>query len=130
MKNEVIQDIINRNKLGTITFPEVVEILSKEKIESYHVDFLRNENRYYGINGESVVMKTDHLQKSIPEKFSIEQFQSVLKKVQNGKINYETFCEEIKSLGCVYYIVYITGKRVHYMGRQGEEHIENFDFSK
>lgn len=126
MQKEIIQQIIDRNKSGTITFPEVLEILSKEKVESYHVDFLRNENRYYGMNGESEVFKTNHSQIDIPEKFSIEQFKMVLKKVQTGKINYEEFCNESKASGCSYYIVYINGKQVHYMGRNGEQYIEDF----
>lgn len=126
MRKEIIQEIIDRNFLGTITFPEVLEILSKERIESYHVDFLRNENRYYGMNGESLVMEVIHSQSQIPEKFLIEQFKMVLMKIQAGKINYEEFCSEIKASGCAYYIVYINGKQVHYLGRNGEEYIEHF----
>ncbi|HEV8051977.1 MAG TPA: DUF1398 family protein, partial [Parachlamydiaceae bacterium] len=103
MRKDIIQKIIDRNFLGTITFPEVLEILSQERVESYHVDFLRNENRYYGVNGESLVMKALHSQSQIPEKFSIEPFKMVLKKIQTGKINYEEFCNETKALGCSYY---------------------------
>ncbi len=91
-----------------------------------HVDFLRNENRYYGVNGESLVMKAAHSKSQIPEKFSIESFKKVLKKIQTGKINYEEFCCETKNLGCSYYIVYINGRQVHYMGRNGEVYIEHF----
>lgn len=126
MKKEVIQEIIDRNSSGTIIFPEVLEILSKEKVESYHVDFLRNENRYYGMNGESLVMDTAHSQAHIPEQFSIAQFQEVLKQVQEGKISYEEFCTGVRASGCAYYIVYLNGKQVHYMGRNGEQYIENF----
>lgn len=126
MRKDIIQEVIDRNSLGTITFPEVLEILSKEKIESYHVDFLRNEIRYYEVNGESLVMKAMHSQSQIPEKFSIELFKMVLKKVQSGQINYEIFCSETKALGCAYYIVYIIGKQVHYIGRNGEVYIEHF----
>ena len=126
MNKEIIQKIIDANFSGTITFPEVLAILLKEKVESYHVDFLRNEIRYYGMNGESLVMKTTHSQTHIPEKFDIEQFKTVLKKVQAGKINYEEFCCGSTASGCAYYIVYLNGKQVNYMGRNGEEYIENF----
>ncbi len=126
MQKNIIQEITNRNKLGTITFPEVLAILSKERVESYHVDFLRNENRYYGLDGTSLVIKTEHIQTQIPEKFSIEPFKIILKNVQKGEINYEQFCNESKALGCAYYIVYLNGKKVHYMGRNGEEYIEHF----
>ncbi len=126
MQKDIIQEITNRNKLGTITFPEVLEILTHENIESYHVDFLRNENRYYGLDGTSLVIKTHHIQTQIPEKFSIEAFKIVLKKVQAREINYEEFCSESKALGCAYYMVYLNGKKVHYMDRSGSEHIEHF----
>lgn len=129
MKKEIIQDIIDKNFSGTITFPEVLEILYKEKIESYHVDFLRNENRYYEMNGESLVMKTAHSQAHIPEQFSIVQFKKILIQVQEGKINYEAFCDAARTSGCAYYIVYLNGRQVHYMGRNGEQCIENFPHS-
>ncbi|MBA3237296.1 MAG: DUF1398 family protein [Parachlamydiaceae bacterium] len=126
MKKEIIQEIINRNSSGTIIFPEVLEILSKEKVESYHVDFLRNESRYYGVDGESLVMITAHSQVPIPERFSIVQFKGILQQVQEEKINYEEFCDGSKASGCAYYIVYLRGKQVHYMGRNGEQYIEHF----
>ncbi len=50
----------------------------------------------------------------------------ILKEIQTGKINYEEFCSETKASGCSYYIVYINGRQVHYMGRNGEEYIEHF----
>lgn len=126
MQKDIIQKIIDRNFLGTITFPEVLEILSQERVESYHVDFLRDENRYYGVNGESLVMKAVHSQCQIPEKFLVEPLKMVLKKILAGKVNYEEFCSEAKASGCAYYIVYINGRQVHYMGRNGEQYIEHF----
>lgn len=126
MQKDVIQNIIERNFSGTITFPEVIQILSEERVESYHVDFLRNENRYYGSDGESLAMKTEHSPRRIPEKFEIESFRSILKKIQEGKINYEEFCSKSKDSGCAYYIVYIHGRKIRYFGRNGEEYTEQF----
>lgn len=125
MKTEVIQEMVNRNSAGTISFVEVLEILKKEKVESYHVDFLRNEARYYGEHGDSIVIQTDHSPVTIPEKFSIEQFKEVLKKAQNKDIPYKAFCMGSQEAGCAYYMVYITGKQVHYLGRKGDTYTES-----
>lgn len=127
MRKEIIQEVIDQCFSGTMTFPEVLEILSKEKVTSYHVDFIENENCYHGMNGEALTIKTGRSQISIPEKFAIESFKTVLKKIQADEMNYEEFCHQSQVLACASYTVDIKNKQVCYMGRNSEEkYIENF----
>lgn len=128
MRNDIIQETIDKSFSGTIIFPEVLKILAKEGVESYQVDFLRNENRYYGDGGESLVMEVEHSKTKVPELFSIEIFKNVLKQAQTGQINYAEFCKETKASGCAYYTVYLKGKQVRYFGRNGEEYNEPIPF--
>jgi uncharacterized protein YbcV (DUF1398 family) len=55
MDKAVIRDVIEKALAKAIAFPEILAILQKQGVESYHVDFLRNEYRYYARDGESFV---------------------------------------------------------------------------
>jgi uncharacterized protein YbcV (DUF1398 family) len=55
MNHAVIQNLISKALATQITFAEILASLAKEEVESYHVDFLRNEFRYYATNGDSLV---------------------------------------------------------------------------
>ena len=54
MNLAIIQELIGKALAKEITFREILATLGKEGVESYHVDFLRNEFRYYATNGESL----------------------------------------------------------------------------
>jgi uncharacterized protein YbcV (DUF1398 family) len=60
------------------------------------------------------------------EAFSAEEVASAVKSIQQGKINYQEFVDQIMAAGTVFYIAYLTGKQVIYFGRKGELHIEKF----
>ncbi|HEV8051594.1 MAG TPA: DUF1398 family protein [Parachlamydiaceae bacterium] len=126
MNKAIIQSTIDGSLAGTLTFPEVVGTLLKEGIESYHVDFLRNENTYYHMNGDSLVVDTKHMHGEIAREFSAEEVKSAIKKVQSGKVNYTEFCLEAIASGCACYTAYLNGKKVIYFGRNGDHHVEHF----
>ena len=111
---------------GAISFPEVVGRLMSDGIEAYHVDYVRSENRYYWPNGESHVEQVPHKFSAPAQEFSAEAVRSSLKRVQAGEIDYARFSEEILNAGCVFYIAYLVGRRVTYLGRKGDFHIEHF----
>lgn len=47
MNQAVIQELIEATLTRKIPFPEALAALRKEGVQSYHVDFLGNEVRYY-----------------------------------------------------------------------------------
>ncbi len=51
MNHAVIQNLISKALAKQDTFAEIVVTLTKEGVESYHVDFLRNESRLYATSG-------------------------------------------------------------------------------
>ncbi|BDA77358.1 hypothetical protein LPTSP3_g02880 [Leptospira kobayashii] len=126
MNIQKIKETVDLSLEGKITFPQIVGILLKENIESYHVDFVRAENRYYTAQGENHLEPVPHQFPSAAKEFSAEAVSATIKKVQAGKINYREFIDEVTSAGCIYYIAYLSGKRVIYFGREGEFHIEHF----
>jgi uncharacterized protein YbcV (DUF1398 family) len=126
MNITTVKETIQLSWEGKITFPQVVGMLLKENIESYHVDFLRKENTYYPLNGDSHRETVPYHSFVAEKKFSAEAVATSIRKIQSGKINYQNFVEEVMSAGCIYYIAYLAGKRVIYFGREGDFHVEHF----
>ena len=120
MNASVIQAIIDGSLSASLTFPKVIELLQKENVVSYHIDFLRHEARYYSANGESLVRPIAHETHAISQAFSAEKVQAAIRRSQAGQINYQQFIGEACAAGCVYYIVYLNGRNVVYLCRNGE----------
>ncbi len=130
MNTKLIRETIEGSLNATMIFPQIVRLLVEEGIESYHVDIILNENRYYKACGESHVEKVELQHENPANEFSPEKVAASIKKVQAGQSNYKLFIKEITEAGCVYYIAYLAGKRVIYFGRKGEMHIELFPAQK
>ena len=130
MNSDRIRQTIISSWNGTTTFPQVVSGLLEEGIESYHVDLVRRENRYYLPAGDSHVESVPFAHNRPAERFSIDAIKAAIKSTQAGKIGYRHFIDEITAAGCVYYIAYLKGKRVSYFGRDGDCHVEYFPSAK
>lgn len=130
MNTALLEGLLERSLARQITFPEILATLAKEDIESYHVDFLRNECRYYSRRGESFATKVAFAHDSVASEFSAEKLESINRRVQAGQAGYADFVREGAAAGCAYYIVYLNGKLVRYFGRDGGEHIQHFPGSR
>jgi uncharacterized protein YbcV (DUF1398 family) len=130
MDKITIEGLINRSLAKAITFPEILATLQKEGVESYHVDFLRNEYRYYARNGESFVTNVALVHDGVAREFSADKLENINKRVQAGQAWYPDFVREGAAAGCAYYIVYLYGGKVRYFGRDGDEYIQHFPGSR
>jgi uncharacterized protein YbcV (DUF1398 family) len=130
MDKIAIKAVINKALAKAITFPEILATLQKEGVESYHVDFLRNEYRYYARNGESFVTDVALVHDGVAPEFSAEKLEYINKRVLAGQAWYPDFVMEGAAAGCAYDIVYLYGKKVRYFGRDGDEHIQYFPGSR
>lgn len=126
MNTKLLHEVAHNSYNNTISFPEVVQALSKEGVESYHVDLVRNEYRYYLPNGESHVEKLEHTYPQAAMKFSADAVEANVRAIQSGHISYQEFIKKIMEAGCVYYITYLSGRKVVYFGRDGAKHVEHF----
>jgi uncharacterized protein YbcV (DUF1398 family) len=126
MNKALIQELIARALRKQITFLDLLAALANEGVESYHVDFLRNELRYYATNGESLVLKVALAHDDVAAEFSAERLQRINQRVQSGGAGYADFVREAPAAGCAFYIVYLNGKKVRYFGRDGGEYIQDF----
>ncbi len=130
MNIAVIQEIMYQSLAGTITFPQVVGKLLNEGIEAYHVDLILGENRYYQANGEAHVEPTPFEHSIAAQTFSSIEVAFAIKSIQIGQIDYQEFLRKILAAGTVYYIAYLSGRKVIYFGRNGDLHIEPFSTAK
>jgi uncharacterized protein YbcV (DUF1398 family) len=130
MDKRTIQGLVDRSLAKAITFPEILAALEKEGVESYHVDFLRNEYRYYARTGESFVTNVALVHDGVAHEFSADKLENINKQVQARQAWYPDFVREGAAAGCAYYIVYLYGRKVRYFGRDGDEYIQHFPGSR
>lgn len=130
MNTEAIKKVILGSHQATMTFPQVVQTLLAEGFEAYHVDLVRNENRYYMPNGESHVEIVAEKHAAPAADFSAAMVEKAIRSIQAGQINYREFIRQILEAGTVAYAVYLDGKRAIYFGRKGEFHVEHFPDKK
>jgi len=130
MNQVLIQGLIDKALAESISFPEILANLTREAVEPYHVDFLRNECRYYAANGESFVTGVALVHGAVALEFSAERLAAINKKVQSGEAWYPGFVREAAAAGCAYNIVYLNGKKDRYFGRNGGEHVQYFPGAK
>ncbi|MGE0615434.1 MAG: DUF1398 family protein [Bacteriovoracia bacterium] len=130
MNKLVIQPLLEKSLARQITFPEILSILTKEGVESYHVDFMRNECRYYAKDGASFSLDIPFEHHGVASRFSPETLDSVNQRVLAGQATFADFVKEGCAAGCAYYIVYLNGRKVRYFGRNGDEHVQHFPSPK
>ncbi|HWB85239.1 MAG TPA: DUF1398 family protein [Bryobacteraceae bacterium] len=130
MNQALLGELIGKALARKITFPEILATLKQEGVESYHVDFLRNECRYYAKSGESFVTRVPFEHNGVAPEFSAEKLDVVNRRVQSGRAVYADFVREGTAAGCAYYTVYLDGKKVRYFGRDGGEHVQHFPGSR
>lgn len=130
MDQATVRGLIEGALARTVTFPQILATLQKEDVESYHVDFLRNECRFYARSGESTVISIAFVHDQVAGEFSAEKLQGINGRVQAGQASYADFVKEGAAAGCAYYAVYITGRRALYFGRDGDEYVQLFPGSR
>lgn len=127
MQRTTLEQAVTHSLADTMKFPQVVGLLIEAGVEAYHVDLVRHENRYYDAEGESHVLPVAHpALPSAAQDFSAANVQAAVRQSQQGQIGYKAFLARILEAGCVYYIAYLAGRRVVYLGRKGEMHVEEF----
>ena len=129
-REAVLMECKELSLAGTVPFPEVVRRLHEVGIERYHVDLSRDETTYYLPSWESHVLALGGPRESIRESFDVAGVESAVRASQRGEIVFPEFLRRIMSAGCVGYFTQLAGRRVQYLGRTGEMHVEPFPPAK
>lgn len=115
---------------GKVTFPEVVRRLSEAGVERYHVDLTRDEATYYLAGGESHVLALHGPAGDIGGPFDAAAVEQAVRASQRGEIIHPEFLARIRAAGCVGYFAQLAGRKVQYIGRTGDLHVEPFPTAK
>jgi uncharacterized protein YbcV (DUF1398 family) len=121
-----MQDCTEGSDAGRLTFPQVVMKLMAAGVERYHADLRRAEKTYYMPNGDSHVVPCEAVSAVPAEAFAADEVTRAIRAIQQGAIDYGTFCNRIVDAGCVGYLVSIAGRRAVYYGRTGDMLVEPF----
>ena len=126
MSNQVIHEIAIATQQGTMTFPQVVKGLLEVGVESYLVDFATKQKTHYLADGttHTVAMILDP--GTISPEFDNAGLVAAIRSAQADTVRYPEFVKRSTAAGVIGYWAFLTGKRVIYFGRKGEQHIEEF----
>ncbi|MFC3908698.1 MarR family transcriptional regulator [Legionella dresdenensis] len=131
MKQEII-NLIHRlsapidDSDAQLSFPEVIQQLHEAGITRYYVDLVTGNKIYYHNDGSTYTHAACIKKYAINEHYNESGVIAALRAIQGGKINYPEFLMQICKNGVVNYVVYIEGKRAHYISALGEVYQENF----
>lgn len=111
---------------GSLSFPEIVGRLLAAGVTNYHADFFRAETTYYLSSGESHVVPLPMPDMPIATAFDISAVQAAIQSSQTEAQRFPDFLKRAVAAGCIGYMAYLDGKRVAYVGRLGDTHVEWF----
>lgn len=107
-------------------FPEIVRRLTAAGVERYHVDLTRDETTYYLPCGASLAFPLGGPGEPIAGAFDAAAVGAAVRGAQRGEFLYPEFLRRVRAAGCVEYFTQITGRKVQYVGRTGDAHVEPF----
>ncbi len=112
---------------GSMPFPQVVGGLLGEGVESYHVDYRTLQFTFYGASsGVVVVPLTFEGLPGIAEHFDAPALRAAILDSQTKGQAFRDFCSRAILAGVHSYHAFLRGKRVVYVGRDGDQHVEWF----
>jgi len=104
----------------------VVKGLLEAGVESYLVDFAAKQKTHYLTDGTTLTVPMILEPGPIAENFSGAGLVAAIRGAQADTVRYPEFVKRSTAAGIIGYWAFLSGKRVIYFGRQGEQHIEEF----
>lgn len=131
MDSAIILEAAQGTLSGALSFPEVVGKLLSAGVEYYHVDYVGLRKSFYGANSEIAVTPINY--EGLPPVAAEINFEklraNILDSQRNGQ-KYRDFTRRAMEAGVQGYFAFLRGKRVTYLGRSGDQHIEWFPGAK
>lgn len=126
MSKQVILELALATQQGKLIFPKVVQGLLEVGVESYLVDFAAKQNVHYLADGSTYTVPMILEPGPIAAVFNGAELVAAIRGAQADTVRYPEFVKRSTGAGVIGYWAFLTGKRVIYFGRKGEEHIEEF----
>jgi uncharacterized protein YbcV (DUF1398 family) len=126
MSKQVILELALATQQGKLTFPKVVQGLLEVGVESYLVDFAAKQKIHYLADGSTYTVPMILEPGPIATEFNGAGLAAAIRGAQADTVRYPEFVQRSTAAGVIGYWAFLTGKRVIYFGRKGEQHIEEF----
>jgi len=126
MSRQAIQEVATATQQGKMTFPQVVQRLLEAGVESYFVDFATAQKTHYLKDGTAHTVPMILEPGPVVEDFDAAALVAAIRGAQADTVRYPEFVQRSTAAGVIGYWAFLTGKRVIYFGRKGEQHIEEF----
>ncbi len=126
MSKQIINELAIATQQGKMTFPQVVKGLLEVGVESYRVDFATKEKTHYLSDGATHTVPMILDPGPISTEFSSVDLVAAIRGAQADTVRYPEFVTRSTAAGVIGYWAFLTGKKVIYFGRKGEQHIEEF----
>ena len=126
MSKQVIDALAMATQQGKMTFPQVVKRLLEVGVESYFVDFAAKQKTHYLADGSTHTVPMILDPGPIAAEFNGAALVAAIRGAQADTVRYPEFVQRSTAAGVIGYWAFLTGKRVSYFGRKGEEHVEEF----
>lgn len=125
-KHELIRQTFEASQAGTIHFGQVIAALMSADVESYFVDYRTRQVTYYFPNDETLQLSYAADGEVFAQDFDQAAVKVAIVGAQKGEVMYPEFKKLTQKAGCIGYFVWIKGRHVSYLGRNGETHVEYF----
>ena len=126
MSKQAIHELALATQQGKLTFPQVVIGLIEVGVESYLVDFAAKQKTHYLTDGTTHTVHMILDAGPIAPEFNGAGLVSAIRGAQADTVRYPEFVTRSTASGVIGYWAFLTGKKVIYFGRKGEQHIEEF----
>lgn len=126
MNKQAIHEVAIATQQGKMTFPQVVKELLEVGVESYLVDFAAAQKTHYLVDGTTHTVPMILEPGPIAGVFDGAGLVAAIRGAQADTVRYPEFVKRSTAAGVIGYWAFLTGKRVIYFGRKGEQHIEEF----
>jgi uncharacterized protein YbcV (DUF1398 family) len=131
MNTDIIVETARATLAGTISFPDVVAKLLAAGVEYYHVDYVALRTTFYSASGSMAISPIDY--EGLPPvaaEFDTSKLRAAILDSQQHGQKYRDFTRRAMEAGVQGYIAFLSGKRVTYWGRTGDQHVEWFPGAK
>ena len=126
MSKQLIDAVAMATQQGKMTFPQVVQGLLAVGVESYLVDFAAKQKTHYLADGTTHTVPMILDPGPIAAEFNGAALVAAIRGAQADTVRYPEFVQRSTAAGVIGYWAFLTGKRVSYFGRKGEQHVEEF----
>lgn len=124
----IAESCLNAAHDGTLSFPEIVGRLIAAGFEGYMVDYRRDTQTFHLPDGDSIARDMPKSAGAVAAVFNASEVERLVRWAQANPADYSytAFSDQAKAAGCAFYLVSFLGRRVVYVGRTAETHVEHF----